>query len=645
MNTPDPLDLFLPPVRQWFRAALGEPTPPQRLGWPLIAAGQNTLILAPTGSGKTLAAFLACLDQLWRQPQQPRGVRVLYISPLKALNNDIHRNLQAPLAGVAETARSLGQELPVIDVAVRTGDTPTAERQRLLRRPPHVLITTPESLHLLLTSRARETLTGVTHVIVDEIHALCPNKRGVFLALLLERLQAINLRGFVRIGLSATQRPLETVARFLGGQDLNADGTETPRPVAVVDAGLRKDLDLRVLSPVAHFGPLPEKTIWPSIYRLLGEQIRQHRSTIVFANNRRSVERITAQLNQEPDDGQTPVNPNWLAGSREAETPLARAHHGSVALEVRQQIEQALKDGRLPAVVATASLELGIDMGPVELVCQVESPGNVARGLQRVGRAGHLVGQKSKGRLIAKTLMDLLEQVVLAQEMVAGRVEALQVPINCLDVLAQQIIAMTAMEPWDVSVLYQLVRRALPYRDLSPAAFESVLEMISGRYRFAPRGEEAPDNGPSISTSTLTALQPRISWDRVHNRLLALPGSQQTALQGGGTIPDTGQYAVLTPDGTRLGELDEEFIYERRIGDAFLLGTNAWRLLQIEPDRVIVTPAEGTAALIPFWRGEQTGRSYDLGVAIGKFLRELAERLRRCAAPQPVDRLVAAAIP
>src|SRR6516164_2377706 len=280
MDTHDPLDLFLPPVRQWFRTELGEPTAPQRQGWPAIAAGQHTLILAPTGSGKTLAAFLACLDHLWRQDPLPRGVQVLYVSPLKALNNDIHRNLQVPLEDVAETARRMGVPLPALETAVRTGDTPAAERQRLVRRPPHVLITTPESLHLLLTSRARDTLRGVTHCIIDEIHALCPNKRGVFLALLLERLAALNPRGFVRIGLSATQRPLDEVARYLGGSEPDAEGRLVPRPVEIVDAGLRKDLDLRVVSPVEHFGPLPEKSVWPSIYRLLGHEIRQHRSTI-----------------------------------------------------------------------------------------------------------------------------------------------------------------------------------------------------------------------------------------------------------------------------------------------------------------------------------------------------------------------------
>jgi ATP-dependent Lhr-like helicase len=610
MNLDDPLQLFLPPVQQWFRETLGAPTAAQQQGWPAIAAGQHTLILAPTGSGKTLAAFLACLDGLWRQDPLPRGVKVLYVSPLKALNNDIYRNLQVPLAGVKETARRLGQTLPEIEVSVRTGDTPTAQRQRLLRRPPHVLITTPESLHLLLTSRARETLRHVTHCIVDEIHALCSNKRGVFLALLLERLAALNPRGFVRIGLSATQRPLEEVARYLGGFEITPEGQRHPRPVTLVDAGLRKKLDLRVISPVEQFGPLPEKSIWPSIYRRLNEEVRAHRSTIIFGNGRRVVERVTAHLNEVEE--------------------IARAHHGSVSLEVRQATEQALKEGRLPAVVATASLELGIDMGAVDLVCQIASPGNVARALQRVGRAGHLVGQHSKGRLIPTTLPDLLEQAVLAREMAAGRVEEIRVPINCLDILAQQIVAMTAMEAWEVPALYTLVRRAYPYRDLTPQALETVLEMVSGRYRLpssSPNTGERGGEGERRSAGSLTALQPRISWDRINNQLVPLPGSQHLALVNGGTIPDTGQYGAYTPTGLRIGELDEEFIYERRVGDVFLLGTNAWRLDRIEADRVIVVPAEGAPAMVPFWRGEQTGRSYDLGLAIGRCLRELAERL------------------
>lgn len=634
MNAADPLSLFLPPVQRWFRTTLGEPTPAQRLGWPLIAAGKNTLILAPTGSGKTLAAFLACLDGLWRilpEPEAParvkHGVRVLYISPLKALNNDIYRNLQVPLEGVAATARAMDFVLPALEVGIRSGDTPPPERQRLIRRPPHVLITTPESLHLLLTSRGRETLGGLTHVIIDEIHALCPNKRGVFLALLLERLAALNPLGFVRIGLSATQRPLEEVGRFLGGCEFTDAGQLRSRPVEIVDAGLRKDLDLRVLSPVEHFGPLPEKTIWPYIYRQLADLIKQHRSTIIFTNNRRTVERITANLNALADE------PESLAGASGSEALLARAHHGSVALEVRKETEEALKEGRLPAVVATASLELGIDMGAVDLVCQVESPGNVARALQRVGRAGHLVGQRSKGRLIPKTLSDLLEQAVLVREMIHGQVEAMRVPINCLDVLAQQIVAMVAMEDWKVDELYTLIRRAYPFRDLTPAALESVLEMITGRYRFNPIPENDGARRTNPSTS-MTALQPRISWDRAHHRLRALPGSQQLALINGGTIPDTGQYAVYTEGGVRVGEVDEEFVYERRVGEAFLLGTTAWRILDIATDRVLVAPAEGAPAMAPFWRGESTGRSYDLGLAIGRFLREVGGQLddRACIA-------------
>ncbi|MCI0682392.1 MAG: DEAD/DEAH box helicase [Gemmataceae bacterium] len=630
MSESNPLSLFLPQVAEWFGRALGEPTPVQREGWPCIVRGESTLLLAPTGSGKTLAAFLACLDALWRQPDPPRGVRILYVSPLKALNNDIHRNLQVPLAGIEQTAQTLGVALPHLEAAVRTGDTPAHERQRLLRKPPHILITTPESLHLLLTSRARDTLRHVTHCIVDEIHALCPNKRGVFLALLLERLQALNDKPIVRIGLSATQRPLEEVARYLGGLAIGPDGRYAPRPVTIVDAGLRKNLDLKVLSPVDQFGPLPERSVWPPIYRLLARAIESHRSTIVFANNRRSVERITAMVNEEL--GEAPCGE--LA---EGELPV-RAHHGSVSLEVRQQTEQALKEGRLRAVVATASLELGIDMGAVDLVCQVESPGSVARALQRVGRAGHLVGQESKGRLIPKTLPDLVNQAVLAAEMAAGRVEPLTVPRNCLDVLAQQIVAMVAMDEWRVEDLYRLLRQAYPYRDLTPQALESVLEMISGRFRFRPVAHD--DAGPSrgAPASTMTALQPRISWDRVHHRLQALPGSQKLALLNGGTIPDTGQYAVVTGQGVRLGEVDEEFVYERRVNDVFLLGTSAWRIERIDVDRVHVLPAQGTPAMVPFWRGEQTGRSYDLGLAQGAFLRMLAERLDDPTCPSWLER-------
>jgi ATP-dependent Lhr-like helicase len=675
MAEADSLAQFLPPVGQWFRTTLGEPTAAQREGWPIIASGQNALILAPTGSGKTLAAFLACLDQLWRQNPLPAGVQVLYISPLKALNNDIERNLQAPLEGITACAQQMDTPLPKIEVAVRTGDTSSADRQRQIRRPPHILITTPESLHLLLTSRGREMLKTVKYCIVDEIHALCANKRGVFLAILLERLRELTERNFVRIGLSATQRPLEEVARYLGGaehmvarQSL-ADsafpgrawerGTESafrdgvsereteagpdglvPRSVTVIDAGLRKDLDLLIECPVRQFGALPEKSIWPSIYRLLDKHIREHRSTIIFANNRRAVERITANLNALAEEAEPGASADEFDGQAQADdddtgthfpppaprTPgpafLARAHHGSVSLEERRATEHALKEGHLPAVVATASLELGIDMGAVDLVCQVESPGMVARGLQRIGRAGHIVGQKSKGRLIPKTAGDLLEQAVLAREMAHGRVEAIQVPVNCLDVLAQQVVAMVAVEDWDVTALYEVVRRAHPYRDLSPRAFDAVLQMVSGRYSLG----ESPSEAPRSSPNAMASLQPRVSWDRVHNRLMKLPGSQHLALVNGGTIPDTGQYAAYTESGARIGELDEEFIYERRIGDTFSLGTNIWRVEQIESDRVIVSPAGGSS-LMPFWRGERAGRSWDLGQAIGLALDTIASKL------------------
>ena len=599
------LDLFLPPVGAWFRQTLGEPTPPQRLGWPSISQGKHTLILAPTGSGKTLAAFLACLDALWRQPEPPALVQVLYVSPLKALNQDIYRNLQLPLQGVEAMSQEMAFPLPRLRMAVRTGDTSTQERQQLLRKPPQVLITTPESLNLILTSQARAMLRQVRYVIVDEIHALCPNKRGVFLSLLLERLEAVTApASFTRIGLSATQRPLTEVAQYLGGMG---------REVTIVDAGLRKNLDLLVVNPVEHFGPLPERSVWPAIHRLLLREIHAHRSTIIFANNRRTTERLTNILNElEEEDRQ---RESLTEGTEPTETiPLVRAHHGSLSLEVRRQVEQALKDGHLRAVVATASLELGIDMGAVELVCQVESSGNIARGLQRVGRAGHLVGQQSKGRLIPKMLPDLLEQAVLAREMAAGRVEWLKIPVNCLDVLSQQLVAMVSTESWSVTDLYALVRRSYAYRDLTAAAFESVVEMLSGRY-------------PS---EAFRDLKPRLSWDRIHNRLHALPGSKQLALVNGGTIPDTGQFAAyIDGSGTRVGELDEEFVYERRLGDVFLFGTTAWRITNIGDDRVSVERAEGAPAVLPFWRGEKVARSPDLGRAMGGFLREVMDRLIR----------------
>ncbi len=612
------LGVLLPVVARWFRESFGEPTPPQRLGWPSIASGQNTLIFAPTGSGKTLAAFLACLDHLWRHPAATRGVRVLYVSPLKALNQDISRNLEHPLRGILELSNALGTPLRPLSVAVRSGDTPSADRQRLVRKPPEILITTPESMHLMLTSKARAILRSVTHVIVDEIHAICPDKRGVFLALLLERLEALTEGSFVRVGLSATQRPLDEVARYLGGlrEVTGPDGSVRfePRPVTIIDTGQRKELDLSVMTPLRHGSAPAAGSIWSAIEDRVYELIKSHRSTIVFANNRRVVERLTAHLNERAfaeSRARHPDEPPRVVAASEIDEPedLARSHHGSLSQEERRGTEEALKRGELPAVIATASLELGIDMGAVDLVCQVESPGSVARGLQRVGRAGHIVGQVSKGRLIAKTTGDLIESAALCAKMVKGEVEELRVRTNCLDVLAQQVVACVAVQPWDVPALFNLIRRAYPYRDLTASAFESVLKMISGRF---PVG-------------SFRDLRASVSWDRIHNRLAPLPGTARLALVNGGTIPDTGQYPVyLGDDGPRLGELDEEFVHERRVGETFVLGTSSWRIDAIEPLRVVVSRAEGTSAQMPFWRGEKASRSAELGEAVGALCREIS---------------------
>jgi ATP-dependent Lhr-like helicase len=612
------LDRFLPPVAGWFRQALGAPTLPQRLGWPAIAAGQNTLIVAPTGSGKTLAAFLAALDLLWRTPRRLPGVRILYVSPLKALNEDIHRNLDIPLAGILEHSRELGAPLTPLQSAVRSGDTPARDRARIVRKPPDILITTPESLHLMLTSRAREVLRGVSHVIVDEIHSVCGNKRGVFLALLMERLEAICSSSFLRIGLSATQRPLDEVARYLGGLrpvgSVPANRLYEPRPVEIIDAGQPKNMDLRVLWPGPDDGRFlgPPGTVWPAIEQRILSLVSQHRSTIVFTNNRRTVERLTSRLNDVtksplPDEADSASPPAWF-----------RPHHGSLSLEERRATEDDLKRGAVRGVISTASLELGIDMGDVDLVCQVESPGNVARGLQRVGRAGHVVHGVSKGRLIAKTPADLLETAALARAMAQGEIEPLSVPHGCLDVLAQQVVACVAMDRWSVPDLLDMVRRAYPYQDLPAEVFERVLCLVSGRFPTAP----------------VRDLRARIAWDRIHNRLAPLPGSARLALVGGGTIPDVGQYPVyLGDEGPRLGELDEEFVFERRVGESFALGNNIWRIEAIEAHRVIVGPAEGTSAVMPFWRGEGAPRSPELGEAVGVLCREIAGRLDDLSLP------------
>lgn len=590
----DALSLFQPVVARWFAENFAEPTPAQRLGWPRIAKGEHTLILAPTGSGKTLAAFLYALNELVAEGAGRSGgrsgVHTLYVSPLRALAADIERNLDTPLRGIRECGVEMGIDVGDIHVAVRTGDTPAAERQRMVRKPPDVLITTPESLHLLLTSvRAREMLRTVRYVIVDEIHAVSTSKRGSFLALLLERVEALASTPPVRIGLSATQKPLDRIARFLGGRDEGG----APRPVAVVDAGMRKELDLAVVSPVPDMTQLPtgegeQPSIWPAIFDRLVDWVDEHSSTLVFANNRRTVERIAAEMN------------------RRIGHDAVRAHHGSVSKVYRQEIENDLKAGRLPALVATSSLELGIDMGAIDLVCQVETPPSVASALQRVGRAGHVYRETSVGRMLPKTREDLWRMAAMARSMRRGEVSEATIPRNPLDVLAQQVVAMVAMDDWDADALFARMRRAEPFCGLPRESYEGVLEMVSGRY----------------SSPLFPGLRARVSWERATNALRALPGARHVAILSGGTIPDTAQYPMVLEDGTRLGELDEEFVFERRVGDALVLGTGRWRILEIRHDRVVVRPSDEAEAQMPFWKGEGLGHDAEFGERLGGFTRE-----------------------
>ncbi len=599
----DPLSSFTQPTRTWFEASFHEPTPAQALGWPSIAAGHHTLIHAPTGSGKTLAAFLWTLDRLLTEPLPDKAdrCRVLYISPLKALAHDVDRNLRAPLAGIRHaSSRMGGSSLPNVETFLRTGDTPQDERRRMHRNPPDILITTPESLYLILTSAAREILHSVRWVIVDEVHAVAPTKRGAHLALSLERLEEITDISPQRIGLSATQRPLKTIARFLGGGQV-IDDVWTPRPVAIIDVPHQRDMDIEIVVPVEDMNepgeadPLdPDQTvtrsIWPAVYPRLLEQIQAHRSTIVFANSRRLAERLCSEINN-------------LAGEE-----IARAHHGSVAREQRLQIEEALKRGELKAVVATSSLELGIDMGSVDLVLQVEAPTSVASGLQRVGRSGHQVGGVSKARIFPKYRGDLLVSTVIASEMMLRRVETTRIPAKPLDVLSQQIVARVVAGAIMADELYEMTRRAAPYAELSRSVFDETLDMLAGRY-------------PS---DLFAELRPRINWDRITGEITPRPGALQLAVTNAGTIPDRGLYRVTLPDGSRVGELDEEMVYESREGDTFLLGSTAWRITQITHDRVEVIPAPaGGAAKMPFWHGDMLGRSLETGRAVGRFTREI----------------------
>jgi len=640
---------FSPATRAWFDGAFDAPTPAQTGAWQAIGAGRNALVVAPTGSGKTLAAFLWSIDRLASVPapvEAQRRCRVVYVSPMKALAVDIERNLRAPLTGIRHASTRLGLPEPDLTVAIRSGDTPADERRRFLRTPPDILITTPESLFLLLTSQARESLRGVETVIVDEVHAVAGTKRGAHLALSLERLDHLLEKPAQRVGLSATVRPVDEVARFLGGRS----------DVEVVQPPSSKTVDLQVVVPVEDLAELGQTTgevsgsaageerrtsIWPHVEERIVDLVQAHRSTIVFANSRRLAERLCARLNEinyERVTGEVLPEPGSLspaqvmaqsgssspppdAGSQITRVPdLARAHHGSVSKEARAQIEEALKAGRLPAVVATSSLELGIDMGAVDLVIQVESPPSVASGLQRVGRAGHQVGAVSRGVIFPKYRGDLVQTAVVAERMREGAIEALRYPRNPLDVLAQQVVAMVALEEWDVETMYDVVRRAAPYSALPRSAFESVLDMLAGRY---PSDEFAE-------------LRPRLVWDRIGGTLAGRPGAQRLAVTSGGTIPDRGLFGVFLvggaddqrsrggrTGGARVGELDEEMVYESRVGDVFTLGSTSWRIEEITHDRVLVTPAPGQPGRLPFWKGDAQGRPFELGRALGAFTREL----------------------
>ncbi len=596
------LDLFTPPTRAWFEGTFDGPTPAQEAGWTAIAGGDHTLIHAPTGSGKTLAAFLYALDRLFSEPipDEASRCRVVYVSPLKALAYDIDRNLRAPLRGIRHAADRLGIVVPEITAAMRTGDTPADERRRMLRHPPDLLITTPESLYLMLTSRARDTLGSVRWVVIDEIHSVASTKRGTHLALTLERLVERTAGAPQRIGLSATQRPLETIAEFLGGGEVDGD-TWTPRPVTIVDAPSARAIEVDVVVPVEDMTApdtvddegLPARSIWPAVYPEILDVVMAHRSTIVFANSRGLVERMAAALNE-------------LAGEE-----IARAHHGSVSREQRVEIEDALKSGRLRCVVATSSLELGIDMAAVDVVVLVESPTSVARGLQRVGRAGHQVGAASRARVFPKHRGDLLEATLVVDLMRAGAIEETRIPANPLDVLAQQVVATVALDDRTADDLYDLARRAMPYRSLGRPSFDAVLDMLAGRY-------------PS---DDFAELRPRVTWDRLSGEVAARGNARLLAVTNAGTIPDRGLFPVVLPEGGRVGELDEEMVYESRIGDVFVLGSSAWKVAEITNDRVVVVPAPGERSTrVPFWHGDTPGRPVETGRALGAFVRDLGGR-------------------
>ncbi|WP_409048665.1 DEAD/DEAH box helicase [Microbacterium sp. HA-8] len=668
----DVLERFGPATQEWFRGAFAAPTPAQIGAWQAVSAGRHALVVAPTGSGKTLSAFLWAIDRVFREKPivahdpAPRGRRrgaarsrtgILYISPLKALGVDVERNLRSPLVGIGQSARRLGVALPEVTVGVRSGDTPSNERRRLVQEPPDILITTPESLYLMLTSQAGETLREVHTVIVDEVHAVAATKRGAHLAVSLERLDAMLERPAQRIGLSATVRPIDEVARFLGGS----------APVEIVVPKASKAFDLRVVVPIddmlnpppppgaragtvaadgAATGPgatdpdgapewfaadsrlRPESTemtgsVWPHVEEAIVDRILENRSTIVFSNSRRLAERLTGRLNEiyaerlglDPPDAAQPAQPAAImaqAGADAGAPPvLARAHHGSVSKEQRAQVEEDLKAGRLRCVVATSSLELGIDMGAVDLVIQVEAPPSAASGLQRVGRAGHQVGEVSRAYLFPKHRADVLHTAITTERMLSGSIEAISIPQNPLDILAQQTVAASALGELAVEEWYEQVRRSAPFRTLPRSAFEATLDLLAGRY---PSDEFAE-------------LRPRIVWDRDAGTIAGRPGAQRLAVTSGGTIPDRGLFGVFVAGETRnarVGELDEEMVYESRVNDVFTLGTTSWRIVEITHDRVNVLPAYGQPGKLPFWHGDGLGRPAELGAALGRLSRELS---------------------
>jgi ATP-dependent Lhr-like helicase len=676
---------FHPVIGRWFEERVGLPTPPQVMGWPVIHAGKSCLILAPTGSGKTLAAFLAAIDWLARKLMAAEGnvwgVQILYVSPLKSLANDVQKNLIKPLAELADVAAEMGvRDWPEIEVAVRTGDTPQKVRASIARRPPHILITTPESLNLMLTSGTRTALSSVKYCIVDEVHALAGSKRGVFLSLVLERLEEerkhedtkgakITKKGkgvkiapgvyvasepvgeMVRIGLSATARPEELIGRWLAGVDEEGKG----RPMEIVKSGQRKRLDLGVVCP---FGGEEEALTpeerkergvghWPEVTRAVLQMIREHKSTLVFGNSRRLIERLAARFQEELEKEEENTKHETQNTKQERRIPVILPHHGSIAKEVRLETEQALKRGEVDAVLATSSLELGIDIGALDLVVQIDSPGNVAAGLQRVGRAGHLEKATAKGRLLARGTPELGSLAAIVPLMYEGTVEETHVPVNCLDVLAQQIVAACVVRPWKRAALYRVLRRGMPFATLTEKQFDAVVAMLS------KRAERVTSQG----------LRPRISFDRVNDELIIMPGASSVLMMNSGVISDTGAFPVyliggkkgrventkhetrntkleMAPreaaqekgagggfNGLRIGELDEEFVYETKEGDRVVLGSQTWRVVRIDADRVLVERAEPGSSRMPFWRGEQAPRSEMVGEAVGRFYGEMESRL------------------